>query len=699
MSQEAFHKNKKWAKTARGRRLAFLALLFIPTAAACGLMSRTLSHEGVPALEFSLAALFAVLYIWILFGFWTGVAGFYSLMHGCGRYSSLASGAAEGTVKIPEHVRTAILIPVRNEKVDRIFAGLYSVCRSLERTRYADRFDFFVLSDTDDPDKWIEEEAAWDGLRKRPGQPSGSGIFYRNRRVNLKRKSGNIADFCRRWGANYRYMAVFDADSIMTGPALVRLVAAMEENPAVGILQTSPRAVNAKTLFARILQFADHLYGPMFSAGLHFWQLGDAQYWGHNAIIRVEPFMRHCALPVLPGRPPLGGYILSHDFVEAALMRRAGWEVWLAHGLPGSYEELPPVLPGDLGRDRRWCQGNLQHLRLFFTKGIVPAHRFLFFAGAMNYISGLVWFLFLAAGTAQAFSQAFILHVYFPSRYALFPNWPLWRKEEAITLLALTAFLLLLPKLLSVLAVAARRGARAFGGISRLLAGVAAEIIFSALLAPIRMISHSRFVILTMLGRKVKWDPQEREGRAVSWSGALRLHGAATVFGLAWGASALLISPSFFWWLTPILFALVLSMPLSVWSSRQTAGGKFRNLGLFLTEEEITPSLEQRWMESYLREYRTKNPAPLAIGREKGFIRAVADPEVNALHLSLLRKGRRYCRSIMKKRNELRNKALLLGPERLAPSEKKELLLDPFSMTALHDAVWKNPDGVPWGIL
>ena len=192
-------------------------------------------------------------------------------------------------------------------------------------------------------------------------------------------------------------MVVLDADSVMSGECLTRLVRLMEANPDAGIIQTAPRAAGRDTLFARVQQFASRVYGPLFTAGLHFWQLGESHYWGHNAIIRVEPFMRHCALGRLPGRGRFGGEILSHDFVEAALMRRAGWAVWLAYDLAGSYEEMPPNLLDELKRDRRWCQGNLINLRLFFAEGLHPAHRAVFLTGVMAYMSAPLWFLFLAA--------------------------------------------------------------------------------------------------------------------------------------------------------------------------------------------------------------------------------------------------------------------------------------------------------------
>jgi membrane glycosyltransferase len=692
MRRESLHRT--WEKAAGRRRIILFILIFVPTFIACCLMARTLPHKGSGHLEFLLVLFFGILYAWISIGFWASIAGFLALMRQHGRFAI----ADTGKTSIKDETRTAILMPIHNENVDRTFAGLYAVYRSLEQTGILDRFHFFVLSDTDDPDKWVEEEAAWNDLCC---SVSGRNrIFYRHRRVNIKHKSGNIADFCRRWGINYRYMIVLDADSIMTGPALVRMVATMEQNTGIGILQTFPQAVNARTLFARLQQFAGHLYGPIFSAGLHFWQLGDAQYYGHNAIIRVEPFMKHCALPTLSGSPPLGGDILSHDFVEAALMRRAGWEVWQAYGLQGSYEEMPPSLADDLGRDRRWCQGNLQHLRLLFTKGLFPAHRALFFAGAMAYVSGLLWFLFLAISTAEAISDVLIVPTYFPNKYNLFPDWPIWNPGWAIALISSTAVLLFLPKLLSVIVIVKRKSAHEFGGFLMLLLSVVAEIILSTLFAPVRMIFHSKFVFLTLLGRKVSWEAQQRKERAISWHEAMRLHGSGMAFGFLWGGVVLLITPSFFWWLTPIIASLILSVPLSVWSSSHIAGEKFKKLGLFLTSEEIAPQREFGWLESYQKEYWSYH-TPLVIDNEQGFVRAVADPSVNALHLMLLRKERRYCEAILRNRDSLRQKAFLHGPAGLTSSEKKELLSDPSSMTALHEMVWETADEESagrWGI-
>ena len=328
-------------------------------------------------------------------------------------------------------------MPVKDESVERVFAGLRAVRASLERAGALDACDLFILSDSADPDLWVDEEEAWarwnreTARSRRPeGREAAGGIFYRHRRVRRKRKSGNVADFCRRYGRRYRYMVCLDADSVMSGECIARLIGMMERNPHVGIIQTAPAVVRARSLFARIQQFAARLYGPMFAAGMHYWQLGDSPYWGHNAIIRVEPFMQYCGLPRLSGKPPFGGDIMSHDFVEAALLGRARWSIWLAFDLPGTWEETPGSLLEEMQRDRRWCQGNLQHLRLLFTEGIVRVHRGLFLNGIFSYVSAVLWLGFLIVSTVEAVLWSLWGPDYFPTERSLFPTWPVWRPER-----------------------------------------------------------------------------------------------------------------------------------------------------------------------------------------------------------------------------------------------------------------------------
>ncbi|MDR3038466.1 MAG: glucans biosynthesis glucosyltransferase MdoH, partial [Candidatus Adiutrix sp.] len=406
-----------WERPGGRRRLILITLVTLPTAFAAQVMFSLLPPQGGPGLNFLMTALFTLLFAWISVGFWSSLAGALILWRRCDRFAVTAG--PDPAPGLPDDFRTALLCPVYNEDPAKVAEGLRTVLRSLAEKGLDRHFDIFILSDTADPDAWVAEEAAWHALRRE--EKAESRLFYRRRRLNLKRKSGNIADFCRRWGADYRYMIIFDADSLMAGTTLARLVRAMEAHPEIGIIQSPPQAIFSRSLLARAQQFANHLYGPLFAAGLHFWQLGDAQYWGHNAIIRVAPFMAHCQLPRLPGRAPLGGDILSHDFVESALMRRAGYGVWLAYDLPGSWEQTPPSLIDELIRDRRWCQGNLQHAKLLFTRGFFPTHRALFLNGIMSYGSALLWFFFLLASSLEALKAIFISPSYFPTGPSLFP--------------------------------------------------------------------------------------------------------------------------------------------------------------------------------------------------------------------------------------------------------------------------------------
>jgi membrane glycosyltransferase len=474
----------------------------------------------------------------------------------------------------------------------------------------------------------------------------------------------------------------------------------MDRHPDVGMIQTAPTAVNRRSLFARAQQFASRVYGPMFAAGLHFWQLGDGQYWGHNTIIRIEPFMDHCGLPRLPGREPLGGEILSHDFVEAALMGRAGWTLWLAYDLGGSYEEVPSTLLEEMRRDRRWCQGNLQHLRLVFTEGLFGAHRALFLNGALSYMSALLWFSFLTLSTVEAIENVLRQPEYFPHGASLFPEWPIWRPDWALALVAVIAMILFFPKVLSiVLIVAKRRTARDYGGIFRLTTSVVLEILLSSLLAPIRMVFHSRFVLMNVLGRTVTWGSQDREDAETRWREAIRQHGVDSLFASAWGATLFWLNPGYFWWLTPIIGALILAVPTSVYSSRVSLGDRARRWGLFMIPEETNPPEELREQQALIAVAEAKEAA-LPEHERDGFVRAAVDPFVNALHRALVGRSRTQRVSIKAARRTLVDRALADGPDSLSRKERRVLLLDPDATDELHRRVWAEPDrarAARWG--
>jgi membrane glycosyltransferase len=679
--------NEPWRKIAARRRLLLLLLVLTPALISASVMGSLLPHRGGTALEVAILIVYCVLFIWISLGFWTALAGFWTLIKKDDRFAVTRS-CDELDAPIRANVKTAILFPVCNEEPERIMAGIQAVWRSLARLGAADRFDIHILSDSNDPDRWVQEEAAWKRLCD---DLSAHGhIFYRRRRINLKRKSGNVADFCRRYGAHYTYMIVFDADSVMSGETLVRMVRIMERRRNVGILQTAPACTGRETLIARAQQFANRAYGPMYAAGLHHWFLGDAQFWGHNAIIRVQPFIKHCALSRLPGKPPLGGDILSHDFVESALMRRAGYAVWLAYDLEGSYEEVPPNLLNELKRDRRWCQGNLQHLRLVFTRGIFPGHRALFLNGVMAYGSALLWFLFLALVTAEAVMEALIPPDYFTPDKSLFPVWPVWDPMPALTLLAATAVILFLPKVCALLLALYKGRRKQFGGFFALCGSILTEVVLSTLLAPVRMLFHSKYVFLTLLGVGIGWGTQQRDDEGTTFRDAVRFHGGGTLLALLWGVAMFQINRVFFWWSSPLVISLLLSIPVSMLTSRAELGRLFRRMRIFVTPEEVRLPVEYHDIESYLR-HTGDTGKGLGLPAEEGFVRAAVDPATNALHRVLLRGPRRLAPEIAARRDALLDKALQHGPDVLSKREKKELLYDQERMARLHEQIWELP--------
>lgn len=673
----------------RRRRLFFTAVFMLTSLATWFMADLLWQDDGIRGVEWPLLVLFVVLFAHIAIGFVTALLGFYVINRGGD------SRLITRTVKQDEDVplaSTAIIMPVFNEDVSRVFEALRVIYRSVQDTKKLEHFDFFILSDSTKPNQWIQEEVAWVELCKQVG---GFGrIFYRKRRQQINKKAGNVADFLRRWGKNYRYMVVLDADSVMTGKALVQLVATMQKNPTVGIVQTAPRLVNGETLYARLQQFSNRLYSPLFLAGLNYWQQFDGNYWGHNAIIRVQPFIEHCALPSLPGSEPFGGRILSHDFVEAALMRKAGWGVWLAPDIDGTYEEGPPTLIDSAKRDRRWCQGNMQHSWLLSAKGFRPANRFHLLMGVMAYVSSPLWLLFLILSTINVFNLVLYPHLGRFRIDAITNIFGYWIEvPEALTLFALTMLLIFLPKVISViLTVQTQETADRFGGRMRVVLSALLETIVSTLLAPINMLFNSKFVLFILLGQGVSWVTQNR-GSAdddTDWREAILTHAPHMAFGLVWGASSFILWPAFFWWLSPVVAGMVFSIPLSIMLSKRSFGQQALHWGIFMTPEETSPPFELHRLRANLAEcYKHMRPLEVLRG-DYGLLQAVLDPYMNAVHVSLLRQ-RRPSEESRDYFLQLRVRLLRDGPADFTTKEKMALLLDAESMLWLHRELWRVP--------
>jgi membrane glycosyltransferase len=539
-------------------------------------MYQVVSVGAVTVLQWLLLALFTINFSWIALAFTSAILGFVVLLRGGSRLLPMPAKLES---------RTAIVMPVYNEETARTFAAVEAIRESVEATGLGGHFDYFILSDSTDPDAWIAEERAFLALRDKIGP--GSRIYYRHRSKNHQRKAGNLADFVTRWGRAYDHMLVLDADSLMTGDCVVRLAAAMEADPDAGIIQSLPLIINRNTLFARAQQFAAHVYGPVIATGLSAWSGRDGNYWGHNAIIRTRAFAAHCGLPDLPGRPPLGGHILSHDFVEAALIRRAGWTVYMLPDLGGSYEESPPSLIDLAARDRRWCQGNLQHTQVIGARGLKLATRQHFATGIMSYLASPFWLLQLMVGIALVLQTTYMRPEYFTREFNLFPVWPRFDPERALALFALTMAILLAPKAFGLaLMLFDREKRRACGGAVRLVLSSLIEVVLSALTAPILMLIQSGSVFQILLGRDTGWQPQRRDDGSIPLRDIIRRHRWHTALGVFAGLSAVLIATSLFLWMSPTILGLVLAIPLSWLSGQLGAGLVLKRLGLLMMPAE-----------------------------------------------------------------------------------------------------------------
>ena len=576
-----------WQKAAARRRALFLLITILTTAIATVLFAGVQPEYDSAWLGYGQTALFALLSAWVVTGFTTALMGFWVSLRG-DRHAISVREVKDHPMPASD-VRTAIIMPICNEDVATVFAGLRATCESVATTGTSNSFDVFILSDSYDPAIARAERAAWEDLRAAlstlPDQPQVE-VYYRLRTRRSHRKAGNVADFCRRWGKDYRYMVVLDADSVMSGDCLTNMVKLMEAHPKAGIIQTATQSIGHATLHARSQQFASRMTGRLFTLGMQFWQLGESHYWGHNAIIRVQPFMEHCALAPIKGTGGMSGGIMSHDFVEAALMRRAGYQVWLVSDLVGSYEQQPPDLLSELQRDRRWCQGNLQNARLMAEPGLHRVHRAMFITGALSYVSAPLWLAFLTLGTALWLAGSKMVDL----DATVLP-------VELVGLWTFTVAVLFLPRVLGILAVLIKGEQRLFGGTWGLLKSSLLESGLALLQSPVRMLAHSLFVLVAITGLKLEWKSPPREALALSWKVAASTLApmTAVIALLAVGISA--IDASALIWLIPVGLPLLLAIPMSVATSHIELGSAMRSRGFLLIPEE-------RWSPAVLRRAR-----------------------------------------------------------------------------------------------
>lgn len=656
----------------RWRRRAFAALVAGTLALVAILTWNLLVANGMDALEYPIFVLSTILAVPIVTSFWLAVAGFLAEWH-----REIPTLRIDGNGG-PRLV-TAVVMPIHNEDPHRVTAALRATIESVAATGHLAAFRFFLLSDSTDPRRWIDEEIATSALRSQ--LPDPECLVYRHRPRNTDRKVGNIGDFCRRWGDRFECMIVLDADSVMSGRTLVHLARLMEQHPNVGILQVPPLPVNGTSLFTRGQQFAASAYGKTWAAGLAWLQTNLGNYYGHNAIVRIRPFVQNCELPRLPGREPLGGAILSHDFVEAALMCRAGHATHLLPDLDGSFEESPPTLIDHVNRDRRWCQGNLQHARLLGMRGLHAMSRTHLVLGILSYAAAPLWLLLMLAWTAQAVTAHFVPHEYFASS-SLFPVFETSIANQALLLLTVILSLLFVPRVLAI--VARLRDAderRAYGGTFRMLRSFVAECALSMLLAPTLMIEHTRAVVGILCGRTTTWNAQSRGEGRIRLRDAVRRFLPIGIAGVVWTVLLWWTSRETLWWMLPALVGMVSSVPIAMVTGSAALGRRARAKGVLLTPAETAPEPVLARYRDLLRCHVTGAPSTTS-----ALERVLADDELRRLHAS-------FCidRTSDDPLEEhalegLVMKCRLQGPGALTDAEQRALLNAPEALESLAAA-------------
>lgn len=584
-------------------------------------MRAVLAVGELTFVEYLVLVLFSLTFSWITVAFSSSIVGFLYVLS---RRTSVSEPC-----KAPLNGRTAVLMPTYNEAPERIFASIESMAAAIGEAGEGGAFDWFIISDTTDPDIALTEEVAFHTLRQRVGKTVN--VYYRRRRQNIARKAGNVADFCRRWGVHYDHLLVLDADSLMEADTMLELARRMEADPDVGLIQTIPKLINGTTLMARLQQFATQVYGPVVGTGLAWWTDKEGNFWGHNAIIRTVAFMSAAGLPDLKGAPPFGGHILSHDFVEAALIRRAGWSVVIAADLGGSYEECPPSMIDLAIRDRRWCQGNLQHSRVVTAKGLHWVSRTHLLTGIMSYLSSPLWLMLIMVGLILALQAQFIRPEYFTDEFSLFPSWPRMDAARALTLFLFTMLILFIPKTLGFIAYLMNGPLRRqSGGFFRLIISFVVEVILSALIAPIMMLIHSGAVMSILLGNDSGWNPQRRDDGSLPIKSLIYRHRWHMAVGVFLTVAAYFNSLALLAWLSPAIAGMLLAVPLSMLTSSWRIGATVKKWGILRTPDETQKPAIRQAMEDLQMVYEE------AVNHSPDLISMASDPRWYAVHLALI---------------------------------------------------------------
>ena len=558
----------------RQRRLLMLGASVATWLVMLWMAARVLGAGGWTFLDMLLLAAFAVGTPWTVLGFWNACVGLWLLHRHGDPMQAVAPYAAAGDLPTPITTKTAVFMTVRNEDPARAILRLRTIKASVDATGQGAAFGWFVLSDTSDPAVAAAEEKAvaeWKAV-----DPDAARITYRRREQNTGFKAGNVRDFCERFGRDYELMLPLDADSLMSGAAIVKLVRMMQAHPKLGILQSLVVGMPSSSAFARIFQFGMRHGMRSYTMGQAWWVGDCGPFWGHNAVVRIKPFVEGCELPILPGEPPLGGHVLSHDQVEATLMRRAGYEVRVLPVELGSWEENPPTMLDFAKRDVRWCQGNMQYVKLLGLKGLYPMSRFQLVWAILMFLGIPAWTFMIAALPIVGWQAQGVAN--YPTTLAAF-------------LYVLFFLMYLSPKIAGLVdAVLTKGGVASFGGPARFALSAALELVFSFLQGAVSTIRTTVFMIGLAFGKSVVWGGQSRDAYGISWRTAAESLWPQTLFGVVVCGLLWLIAPALLWWSLPLTLGYLVAIPFAVVTASPTLGRLFQRLGIAgIPEDFATP--------------------------------------------------------------------------------------------------------------
>ncbi len=558
------------------RRRIVIALNVVTYGAMLWVAARVLGHGGWSLIDVVMFVCFGLGTPWTVLGFWNAIIGLWLLHWHKDPIKEVAPYAAAGDANTRLVTKTAIFMTVRNEDPTRAIHRLKTVKTSVDATGEGHVFSYFILSDTNDDAVAVVEAKAFADWKA--SDKDGDRLIYRRRTDNTGYKAGNVRDFCDRWGRDFELMLPLDADSVMSGDAIVKLVRMMQSHPKIGILQSLVVGMPSQSAFARTFQFGMRHGMRAYTMGQSWWVGDCGPFWGHNAVVRIKPFTEQCELPILPGKPPLGGHVLSHDQVEATFMRRAGYEVRVLPIENGSWEENPPTMLDFAKRDVRWCQGNMQYTKLLNTPGLYPMSRFQLVWAILMFLGIPAWTLMIALLPLAAYQSRGIAD--YPTGLAIF-----------LYILFFTMYLM--PKIAGLIdAVMTKGGVARYGGPVRFVASAALELVFSFLQGAVSTIRTTIFMIGLAFGKSVTWGGQSRDAYGISWTTAVRELWPQTVFGVIVCGWLLVIAPAVFWWSLPLTAGYLVAIPFAVGTASPAVGRLFVKLGLCGIPEDFAPPVE-----------------------------------------------------------------------------------------------------------